>query len=115
MAWLLLLAGLLAAIACVQAADVVIGGDGGWNNDQMYNPIYAKMGDVLVFNYKSGRHNVMQTSSLSCSALSQAKSLAATNDPTPIRVPLTAAGPTYYACSVEDPCDDGQLVQVNTT
>ena len=32
----------------VQAAEVVVGGDGGWNNDQKFTPIAAKTGDVLV-------------------------------------------------------------------
>ena len=56
----------------------------------------------------------MQISELNCSALSSSKVLAATADPTPVRVPLTASGQTFYACSVDDHCDDGQLLQVNT-
>ena len=31
-----------------EAADVVVGGSGGWNNDMKYTTIDAKTGDVLV-------------------------------------------------------------------
>ncbi len=69
-----------------------------------------------VFNYQSGRHNVMEVASLSCSALASnsAKTIAATSDPTPVRVTLDAAGLRYFACSVGDHCDEGQLIQVTT-
>ena len=70
-----------------------------------------------VFNYRSGRHNVIEVSSLTCDALNSntAKTLAATSDPTPVRVTLDQAGVRYFACSVGDHCDEGQIIQVTTS
>ena len=39
---------LLAVLGCSRAADIVVGGSGGWNNDQAYPAISANSGDVLV-------------------------------------------------------------------
>ena len=88
------------------------------HSPEMSASVWLKCTRVVeqVFNYKSGRHNVMDIPKLDCSTLPQAKVLAATADPTPVRVPLTATGDTFYACSVSDHCvEDGQLVQVTTS
>ncbi len=71
---------------------------------------------LQVFSYRSGAHNVIEIPSLSCGALSSngAKTLASQSAPTPVRVPLTQPGVRYFACSVSDHCDEGQLIQVTT-
>ena len=72
---------------------------------------------VQVFNYRSGAHDVIQTPTLSCSALgsNDAKTLAARQAPTPVRVPVDQARIFNYACSVGDHCDSGQLVQITVS
>ncbi len=85
-------------------------------NLQLSNCSHDELLSSQVFNYKSGRHNVIEVASLTCSALdsNSAKTLAATSDPTPVRVTLDSAGVRYFACSVGDHCDEGQIIQVTT-
>ncbi|KAK9822917.1 hypothetical protein WJX74_004451 [Apatococcus lobatus] len=104
-------------IKTAQGADVVVGGADGWEDGIKYNPLQAQVGDVLVFNYRSGAHNVIQIPTLSCSALSSssANTLAARQAPTPVRIPVNQTGVFNYACSVGDHCDAGQLIQITVS
>ncbi|KAK9815494.1 hypothetical protein WJX72_004597 [[Myrmecia] bisecta] len=101
-------------LAVAHARDIIVGGAPGWDLGIAYEPISATVGDVLVFKYASGQHNVFEIPASSCDTTSKGNQVAGFTQ-APARVPLTAAGVKFYACSVPGHCSAGMLVTVNTS
>lgn len=105
----------LVAVRAVYGADIIVGGNSGWNQGVNYDTWAAgqtfRVGDTLVFNY-GGSHSVDEVNEESykaCSSTSVIKSH--TGGTTPI--PLSTAGPRYFICPTPGHCASGMKLQVN--
>ncbi|KAF4397105.1 hypothetical protein G4B88_008951 [Cannabis sativa] len=95
------------------ATDYIVGDDKGWTNDNFDYQAWAKdknftVGDVLVFNYKSGSHNVYKVDGagfMSCNTTSPngEPPLTTGND----RVELKTPGNKWYICGKPGHCLNG--------
>ncbi|RDX93222.1 hypothetical protein CR513_24546, partial [Mucuna pruriens] len=69
------------------------------------------VGDVLVFNYESSHHNVLQVDSTAyenCTKDSYTHRFNSGNDSVVLK-----EGGAWFLCGVEDHCENGQKLQVN--
>ncbi|KZV20059.1 cucumber peeling cupredoxin-like [Dorcoceras hygrometricum] len=115
---------LLAAelVGYAAAATYVVGDSLGWSIPPDGGAAYVNYasqhvftaGDVLVFNFTTGEHNVARVTKSAydvCSSTSPI-SLATVG---PARVVLTTAGADYYICTFGQHCALGQKLAINVT
>ncbi|CAI0629279.1 unnamed protein product [Linum tenue] len=97
-----------------------VGGNTGWTIPQGGDSVYSNwasgnsfsVGDILVFNFAAGAHDVTQVNKAdydSCSASNPM--MTSTN--TPARITLNTSGEHYFICGVPGHCSAGQKVTVN--
>ncbi|CAI0542846.1 unnamed protein product [Linum tenue] len=97
-----------------------VGGNTGWTIPQGGDSVYSNwasgnsfsVGDILVFNFAAGAHDVTQVNKAdydSCSATNPM--MTSTN--TPARITLNTSGEHYFICGVPGHCSAGQKVTVN--
>ncbi|KAK1418474.1 hypothetical protein QVD17_27619 [Tagetes erecta] len=72
------------------------------------------VGDILVFNYENGQHDVAEVSAAAYDPCSSTNPLSlATTAPTSLT--LTNAGPHYYICTFTSHCQIGQKLAINVS
>ncbi|GAB4823565.1 hypothetical protein N2152v2_010611 [Parachlorella kessleri] len=107
-----------AAFTAASGKEIVVGGDKGWGLGVDYSAgIQATEGDVLVFNFRSGTHDVWEVPGDSCDFTANgAKALTdGSKPPPPIKQTLAAPGTYFFACSFDGHCQGGMLVKVTVT
>ncbi|KZV20792.1 hypothetical protein F511_30434 [Dorcoceras hygrometricum] len=98
-----------------EAATYTVGDSGGWTFNVAGWPRGKtfKAGDVLVFNYGPGAHNVVRVNRAGyrgCSAPSTAKTYQSGSD----QIKL-AKGRNFFICSLAGHCDAGMKIAVTAT
>ncbi|CAI0629281.1 unnamed protein product [Linum tenue] len=97
-----------------------VGGNTGWTIPQGGDSVYSNwasgnsfsVGDILVFNFAVGIHDVTQVSKANYDACSASDPmLIATTSPA--RVTLNSSGEHYFICGFPGHCSAGQKVTVN--
>ncbi|XP_022974245.1 uclacyanin-3-like [Cucurbita maxima] len=105
----------LVAVRAVYGADIVVGGDSGWNQGFDYGTWAAgqvfKVGDSLVFNY-GGSHSVAEVNEASYKACSST-SVIRSHTGGSTSIPLSATGPRYFLCPTLGHCSSGMKLQIN--
>ncbi|GMQ07078.1 hypothetical protein CsSME_00051429 [Camellia sinensis var. sinensis] len=116
----------LAAAVLVEfsaAANYTVGDNTGWvNNPSGGATFYSNWasqhtfatGDILVFNYVTGQHNVARVSKNAYDTCNPASPMSIdTNGPTNIN--LNTTGEYYFFCTVGTHCTQGQKLAINVT
>ncbi|KAG9140116.1 hypothetical protein Leryth_025687 [Lithospermum erythrorhizon] len=73
-----------------------------------------KVGDVLVFNFANGAHNVAEVTKASFDSCDIASPLS-TSTTSPTRITLTTLGEHHYICTFPSHCSLGQKLAINVT
>ncbi|XP_028100879.1 cucumber peeling cupredoxin-like isoform X2 [Camellia sinensis] len=115
----------LAAAVLVEfsaAAAYIVGDTMGWVNPSSDATVYSKWasqhtfatGDILVFNYATGQHNVARVSKNAYDTCNPTSPMSIdTNGPTNIN--LNTTGEYYFFCTVGTHCTQGQKLAINVT
>ncbi|XP_071742243.1 blue copper protein 1a-like [Rutidosis leptorrhynchoides] len=98
----------------------VVGGPLGWtipsNGPAAYSTWASqqtfRVGDVLVFNFTTGNHNVAEVSQAAYGPCTSTNPISMTTTG-PASITLTTAGTHYYICTVGGHCQIGQKLTVN--
>ncbi|CAM8914790.1 unnamed protein product [Rhodiola kirilowii] len=100
----------------VEGSTYIVGDEKGWNLYTDYSEwtrgLQFHVGDVLLFKYEKGAHNVMQVNSTGyedCLTDSSLGTYTSGND----AIRLMNAGQYWYVCGLEDHCDFGQKLIIN--
>ncbi|XP_061347959.1 mavicyanin [Gastrolobium bilobum] len=96
--------------------EIFIVGDGyGWDDLYDFNNwpdgIEFHVGDVLVFNYERGLHNVLQvdyTGYENCIKDSYIRRFSSGNDSV-----ILKEGRAWFICGINDHCENGQKLDIN--
>ncbi|CAI0629285.1 unnamed protein product [Linum tenue] len=72
------------------------------------------VGDVLVFNYSAGAHNVAEVTSDAYAACTTTNPISLDSRP-PSRITLTTPGEHFYLCAIPGHCTAGQQLSINVT
>ncbi|KAL3518914.1 hypothetical protein ACH5RR_021503 [Cinchona calisaya] len=72
------------------------------------------VGDVLIFNFPTGIHNVAQVTRTSFDACNTTSPISLTTNG-PANITLTTAGEHYYICTFSSHCDLGQKLAINVS
>ncbi|KAE7998901.1 hypothetical protein FH972_003397 [Carpinus fangiana] len=121
---LLLVVLLIAAAATVlprtEAAEHTVGGSNGWSVFNGAADFYTSwaannsfaVGDVLVFNFNTGAHDV---ATVTKDAFDACNKTSANNVTTtgPANITLTTAGDHYFICTIDMHCTGGQKLAIN--
>ncbi|CAI0629275.1 unnamed protein product [Linum tenue] len=99
-----------------------VGDSFGWNiptsgASQFQNWAAGKdfmVGDILVFNYTAGAHNVAEVTSDAFTACTTANPISLDSNP-PSRITLTSAGEHFYLCAIPGHCSAGQQLSINVS
>ncbi|KAL5547267.1 hypothetical protein UlMin_006954 [Ulmus minor] len=97
------------------ATDYIVGDGKGWTTNFNYQD-WAKdkmfmVGDVLVFNYEAGNHDVVKVNGSAfkdCSPPPGAENFTSGND----KIELKATGNKWYLCSKSGHCNTGQKLSI---
>ncbi|VFQ64268.1 unnamed protein product [Cuscuta campestris] len=98
-----------------------VGDYSGWiiprpGEDSLYQTWVAnktfKVGDSLVFNFTTGRHNVAEVSR---SSFNSCSTTAAANTTGPVTIRIRTTGEHYYICTVGPHCSLGQKLAINVS
>ncbi|GAV82495.1 Cu_bind_like domain-containing protein [Cephalotus follicularis] len=117
---LLVVVGVLATamFQATYAAEYTVGGSRGWtnvNNASFYSDweegISFNVGDVLIFNFATGVHDVATVTKADYDACNTANTIT-TVTTGPARVTLNAAGEHYYICTFTGHCSGGQKINI---
>ncbi|KAM5578752.1 hypothetical protein ABKV19_008861 [Rosa sericea] len=118
--------GLVAAVflhsVAAQTAHVV-GGSIGWTIPQNGAQEYATwasgqkflVGDVLIFNFATDTHDVVEVPKASLDSCSSANPIGSTITTGPANISLTAAGDHYYICTFGRHCQSGQKLAITVS
>ncbi|CAI0629278.1 unnamed protein product [Linum tenue] len=99
-----------------------VGGNTGWTIPQGGDSVYSNwasgnsfsVGDILVFNYTAGAHNVAEVTSDAFTACTTANPISLDSNP-PSRITLTSAGEHFYLCAIPGHCSAGQQLSINVS
>ncbi|CAN0918244.1 Uclacyanin 1 [Linum grandiflorum] len=72
------------------------------------------VGDILVFNYATGAHNVAEVTRDGYRACTTANPISLDSNP-PTRITLTTPGEHFYICAIAGHCTAGQQLSINVT
>ncbi|KAJ8767705.1 hypothetical protein K2173_020645 [Erythroxylum novogranatense] len=72
------------------------------------------IGDVLVFNYANGVHNVAEVTKEAYNSCNTTNPISLSSTP-PTRMTLTTSGEHFYICAVPRHCSLGQLLAINVS
>ncbi|KAJ0030766.1 hypothetical protein Pint_12996 [Pistacia integerrima] len=73
-----------------------------------------KVGDVLVFNFAAGRHDVAQVTESAFNACNTSSPISRETN-SPANITLTSSGEYYYICTVPGHCSGGQKLMINAS
>ncbi|XP_031271916.1 uclacyanin 1-like [Pistacia vera] len=73
-----------------------------------------KVGDVLVFNFAAGRHDVAQVTDGAFNACNTSSPISRETN-SPANITLTSSGEYYYICTVPGHCSGGQKLMINAS
>ncbi|XP_048134053.1 mucin-5B-like [Rhodamnia argentea] len=73
-----------------------------------------EVGDILVFNFNNGAHDVAEVTKAAFDSCNGANTLSISTVP-PGRITLTTAGQHFFICTVPGHCSSGQKVAINVT
>ncbi|XVE54445.1 hypothetical protein DITRI_Ditri03aG0082000 [Diplodiscus trichospermus] len=102
-----------------RTAVYTVGDSTGWtmptNNDDLYdnwndNKVFM-VGDVLVFNFTTGQHNVAEVTEADYDACTATNPISTQNNG-PARVTLNRTGEHYFICTFPGHCSAGQKLNV---
>jgi len=119
---------LIAAAATVlprtEAVEHVVGNSTGWvvniaNAAAFYTSWAASknfsVGDVLVFNFTTGQHDVAEVNKADYEACNKANPLTPVVSNGPANISLTTAGEHYFICTIGQHCTGGQKLAINVS
>ncbi|CAM8983852.1 unnamed protein product [Rhodiola kirilowii] len=116
----LVLVAAFASMALSNAATYTVGG-ASWSvpsSNGQYNTwastINFTVGDVLVFNFATGAHDVATVTKLNYDNCEDDTPLALATQG-PARITLTTSGMNYFICTISNHCEGGQKLAVNVT
>ncbi|ESQ48156.1 hypothetical protein EUTSA_v10021757mg [Eutrema salsugineum] len=99
-----------------EGLEHIVGDSSGWelltNYTNWTQGREFHVGDVLVFNYNSDQHNVMQVNSTAykdCGRDNYISLFTKGND----SVIISEAGEHWFICGVDDHCENGQKLSIN--
>ncbi|KAB1218705.1 Blue copper protein [Morella rubra] len=118
--------GVVAAVLlhCAAAQTVHVVGDSlGWTVPQGGAAVYQTwaannkfmIGDILMFNFAVGEHDVLQVSKESFDSCSSANPIGNTITGGPANITLSNAGDHYYICTIGQHCKAGQKLMVTVS
>ncbi|KAF9615831.1 hypothetical protein IFM89_026671 [Coptis chinensis] len=73
------------------------------------------VGDTLVFNFASGRHDVAEVPKAAYDACTKTSNIGPVLTSSPAKVTLEKAGAHYYICTFGQHCSNGQKLAINVT
>ncbi|KAL8488351.1 hypothetical protein ACS0TY_024127 [Phlomoides rotata] len=73
------------------------------------------VGDILVFNFTSGVHNVVSVTRAEFESCTISATTTPPTTTSPARITLTSGGEHYYMCTVPRHCSLGQKLAINVT
>ncbi|XP_020225583.1 mavicyanin [Cajanus cajan] len=105
-----------------EATEHVVGGGAGWiispEGASFYSSFAAnttfRLNDTLVFNFKTGSHNVVTVSKKSFETCNVSEAMESFNTG-PARISLNRTGEFYFACSFPHHCMLGQKLSIDVT
>ncbi|CAE5967635.1 unnamed protein product [Arabidopsis arenosa] len=99
-----------------EGTEHIVGDSSGWelftNYTNWTQGREFHVGDVLVFNYKSDQHNVMQVNSTAytdCGIDNYTSLFTKGND----SIIISEVGELWFICAVGDHCENGQKLSIN--
>ncbi|KAJ7518692.1 hypothetical protein O6H91_20G003800 [Diphasiastrum complanatum] len=106
---------LFSVIQCSSATQFVVGDSAGWSLSVNYTAWASKytfrVGDSLLFNYRSDIHNVLSVTGSDYTACSSSNPVTTFKDGKSI-ISLTSAGSKYYICGTPGHCGIGQKLSI---
>uniref|UniRef100_A0A0A0LG03 Phytocyanin domain-containing protein n=1 Tax=Cucumis sativus TaxID=3659 RepID=A0A0A0LG03_CUCSA len=121
--WTTILFLLVAAAFCrsSSAATYTVGDALGWTvppNPTVYSDWASTktfvVGDILVFNFASGRHDVTEVTKSASDSCNSTNPISVANN-SPARITLTSAGDRHFICSFPGHCSNGQTLSITVT
>ncbi|KAL8265461.1 hypothetical protein R6Q59_023591 [Mikania micrantha] len=97
----------------------VVGDAVGWTTPVGGEAVYAKwaslqtfmVGDILIFNFTSEKHNVAEVSAAAYNSCTFTNPTTVVNSPA--SVTLTTTGNHFYVCTLASHCKEGQKLSIN--
>ncbi|KAL8217805.1 hypothetical protein R6Q57_021178 [Mikania cordata] len=80
-----------------------------WASQQSFT-----VGDVLVFNFMNGQHDVAEVAAAAYDPCTSTNPISLTTT-SPASIPLTTAGTHYYICTFTSHCQAGQKLTINVS
>ncbi|KAA0063540.1 hypothetical protein IC582_011837 [Cucumis melo] len=100
------------------AATYTVGDALGWTvppNPTIYSDWASTktfvVGDILVFNFASGRHDVTEVTKSASDSCNSTNPISVANN-SPARITLTSAGDHHFICSFPGHCSNGQTLSI---
>nr|KYP54051.1 Blue copper protein [Cajanus cajan] len=81
-----------------------------WASNQNFT-----VGDILAFDFQTGRHNVIEVSRDSYSSCNSNNPIGSTWNTGPSNITLNRGGEHYYICGVGQHCANGQRLAINVS
>lgn len=114
---------MLEGLVVAAATSHVVGGNAtGWaipSNTSFYDQWSASqtfvVGDILVFNFPAGAHNVIQVPKSSYDACSAQNQIGSNLTTSPATVTITSSGTHYYICGFSGHCLAGQRLAITAS
>ncbi|KAL3511893.1 hypothetical protein ACH5RR_024610 [Cinchona calisaya] len=111
------------SLKCALAAEYVIGDGIGWNIPPNGAATYTnwasgktfRVGDILVFNFGTNTHDVVQVPKASYDACNSNNAIGSVIKNGPANVTLDTAGDHYYICTFGGHCTAGQKVAISVS
>ncbi|KAJ7956718.1 blue copper protein-like [Quillaja saponaria] len=105
-----------------ESTTYTVGDESGWTISPRGAAFYESwasgktfsVGDVLVFNFANGAHNVAEVTKTNYNSCTTSSPISLKSSP-PVRVTLTKAGEHFYLCAVPTHCSLGQKLAINVT
>ncbi|PIA57010.1 hypothetical protein AQUCO_00600020v1 [Aquilegia coerulea] len=79
-----------------------------WASSQTF-----RVGDSLVFNFATGRHDVATVTRAAFDACNTSSTLGQVQTTSPVTITLSSQGPQYYFCTFQGHCSSGQKLAIN--
>ncbi|KAG8379830.1 hypothetical protein BUALT_Bualt07G0130200 [Buddleja alternifolia] len=111
-------------LSCASAQTIHIVGDGiGWDIPPNTSVSYANwasgrtfvVGDILVFNFMTNQHDVLQVPQASYAACTQDNAIGSVITTGPANITLDSAGDHHYICTVGRHCLAGQRLAITVS
>ncbi|KAL3511894.1 hypothetical protein ACH5RR_024611 [Cinchona calisaya] len=110
-------------LQCALAAEYVVGDGIGWNIPPNGAATYTnwasgktfRVGDILVFNFGTNTHDVVQVPKASYDACNSNNAIVSVIKNGPANVTLDTAGDHYYICTFGGHCTAGQKLAISVS